>query len=64
MRRATEAELEAYVGSGEPMDKAGGYGIQGAAGALVESIEGCYFNVVGLPLSLLAKLMRRMTEEE
>jgi len=45
------AEIEAYVASGEPMDKAGGYGIQGLASKFVDRIEGCYFNVMGLPLA-------------
>lgn len=59
--RALERELiEAYVATGEPMDKAGGYGIQGKAAFFVEKIEGCYFNVVGLPLNLLYRLLSRM----
>jgi len=49
-----EATVAAYVATDEPYDKAGGYGIQGAAGAFVEEIQGCYFNVVGLPVHLVA----------
>ena len=45
------AEIEAYVASGEPMDKAGAYAIQGLASKFVERIEGCYFNVMGLPVA-------------
>jgi septum formation protein len=49
----TEMEIHEYVESGEPMDKAGAYAIQGLASKLVTSIKGCYFNVVGLPVSLV-----------
>lgn len=49
-RSLTEGEISAYIASGEPLDKAGAYGIQGLGGLLVERIEGCYYNVVGLPL--------------
>ncbi len=48
-----DAEISEYVQSGEPMDKAGGYGIQGLAAKFVDRIDGCYFNVMGLPLSLV-----------
>ena len=59
--RALEDELiEAYVATGEPMDKAGAYAIQGKAAVFIEKIEGCYFNVVGLPLHQLSLLLSRM----
>ena len=59
--RALEDELiDAYVATGEPMDKAGAYAIQGKAAVFVEKIEGCYFNVVGLPLYQLSLLLSRM----
>jgi septum formation protein len=49
----TPDELDAYVASGEPMDKAGGYAIQGLASKFIDRIDGCYFNVVGLPVALV-----------
>ncbi len=49
-RRIEEAEIRAYVATGEPLDKAGGYGIQGRAAVFVDTVEGSYTNVVGLPL--------------
>lgn len=54
MRQLTREQIARYVASGEPMDKAGAYGVQGLGSLLVESIEGCFFNVVGLPVSHLA----------
>ncbi len=51
-----DSELEKYIESGEPFDKAGGYGIQGGFGKWVSRIDGCYFGVVGLPASLLNRL--------
>jgi len=53
-------EIEAYLASGEPFDKAGGYAIQGRAGRYITRIEGCYFNVVGLPLARLHALLREL----
>jgi septum formation protein len=53
----SDTDIEIYVRSGEPMDKAGAYGIQGMASRYVSSITGCYFNVVGLPVSLVCQRM-------
>ncbi len=56
-RDVTEAEIAAYVATGEPMDKAGAYAIQGGAGAFVAETRGSYSNVVGLPLECLRRLL-------
>ena len=63
-RTLTEAEIQNYVNSGEPMDKAGAYGIQGGAALFAERIEGDYFNVVGLPVCKLGQILKKITEEE
>lgn len=57
-RRLRDDEIEAYIATGEPMDKAGAYGIQGFGATIVERIEGDYFAVMGLPLVRLVGLMR------
>jgi septum formation protein len=54
----TAAEISEYVDSGEPMDKAGAYGIQGLAARYAERVEGSYSNVVGLPVALVYRLLR------
>lgn len=58
-----ESEIERYVDSGEPMDKAGAYGIQGRFSAFVKGIDGCYFSVVGLPVNTLSRLYFEVTGE-
>jgi septum formation protein len=54
----SDEEIEAYIATGEPFDKAGAYGIQGIGGRYVTRIDGCYFNVMGLPLARLWTLLR------
>jgi nucleoside triphosphate pyrophosphatase len=56
----SEAEIAEYVRSGEPMDKAGGYAIQGLASKFIDRIEGCYFNVVGLPVALVYSYLKAL----
>jgi septum formation protein len=56
----TDREIEDYIATGEPFDKAGAYGIQGIGGRYVTRIEGCYFNVMGLPLARLWSLLREL----
>ncbi|MBC5581672.1 septum formation protein Maf [Anaerofilum sp. BX8] len=55
-----EDEIAAYAATGEPYDKAGAYAIQGGAARFVTRVEGCYFNVMGLPVSSLYQLLRRL----
>jgi septum formation protein len=54
-------EIDHYVASGEPMDKAGAYAVQGAASKFIPRIEGCYFNVVGLPIALVYRHYLKLT---
>ncbi|KXJ74398.1 hypothetical protein RP20_CCG013715 [Aedes albopictus] len=58
--KATAEQIQAYVDTGEPLDKAGGYGIQGIGGTFVEKIEGDYFTVVGLPLYRISAEMCKL----
>ena len=60
MKKLSDEEISTYVESGEPMDKAGAYGIQGYGSMIIERIEGCYFNVMGLPMSLLHDLFKKL----
>jgi septum formation protein len=56
-------EIADYVASGEPFGKAGGYAIQGLGGRFVKRIEGCYFNVMGMPLGRIYQELRKIQEE-
>lgn len=59
MRPLEKEEIDAYISTGEPMDKAGSYAIQGRGAVFVHKIEGCFFNVVGLPLARTAELLKQ-----
>ena len=58
VKELSSAEIEEYLETGEPFDKAGAYGIQGRASVFVEGIRGCFFNVVGLPLARLDRMVK------
>jgi septum formation protein len=59
-RTLSDAEIERYIATGEPMDKAGAYGIQGYGATIVQRVNGDYFAVMGLPLGLLVRLLREV----
>ncbi|MFD0962326.1 Maf family protein [Paenibacillus chungangensis] len=59
MKPLSQDHISRYIATGEPNDKAGGYGIQGLGSMFIHEIKGCYFNVVGLPVSLLADMLKR-----
>ena len=61
-RNLTDPEIEAYVETGESLDKAGAYGIQGFGSVLVEKVDGCYFNVMGLPIARFIETFRKKVE--
>jgi septum formation protein len=63
-RNLSDEEIGSYVDSGEPFDKAGGYAIQGLASRFVTRIEGCYFNVVGLPIPLVYEIVKSIGLKE
>ena len=63
MNPLSDDDIRSYVASGEPMDKAGAYAIQGIASRWISRIEGDYFNVVGLPVALVWRMLEEAREE-
>ena len=59
MRHLSDEEIRAYIATGEPMDKAGAYGIQGLASMFVVGLDGDYYNVMGLPVCTLTTILRK-----
>ena len=60
MTNATDEDLAAYVATGEPLDKAGAYAVQGRGSLLIDRVDGCYTNVVGLPVETTRRLLQRL----
>ena len=60
MEAIPEADIRAYVASGEPLDKAGAYGIQGPAAVFVKRVEGCYFTIIGMPMHKLYHMLAKV----
>jgi septum formation protein len=58
-RHLSPQEINAYIATGEPMDKAGAYAVQGIASAFIEKIEGCYTNIIGLPIPPVVRMLRK-----
>lgn len=63
MKKMTDLKIRKYINMHKPMDKAGAFDIQGPGGMLVERIEGCFYNVVGLPLSKLIKILKKIDKD-
>lgn len=63
MKHITEAEIKMYVSSGEPMDKAGAYAVQGGGSKFIEKIDGSYSNAVGLPLEIIQEMLDNFIED-
>ena len=61
--KMTDEQIDKYIATGEPMDKAGAYGIQGIFAKHVQGISGCYYNVMGLPVCHLGEVLRSLAPE-
>jgi septum formation protein len=59
----SDREIKSYIATGEPMDKAGAYAIQGLASKFIERVEGCYFNVVGLPIAFVYRSLQQISSD-
>jgi septum formation protein len=64
MRDLTDDEVDEYVAGGEPLDKAGSYGIQECGAAVVDRVEGCFYNVVGLPVALMCRMLEELSSTD